>query len=154
MEAINQLSGILTGLGVNSTVWVQLGLFLFTFVLVNVVVFKPFQKALEERHHKTFGSEDITKQLVAEAQEIQGRYEKRARDVNVQIKTAYDSALSQAYKKQSEILEATRKESNDSIKRAREQIMVQVREARAQLERDLPVISALISSKLIGKETV
>ncbi|MEQ1876540.1 MAG: ATP synthase F0 subunit B [Bdellovibrionia bacterium] len=153
MEALNQLNAILTGLGVNSTVWIQLGLFLFTFVLLNNVVFKSYQKAFQERHDKTLGGEDLTKQLVLEAQEIQSRYEKRARQVNEQIKTAYDAALGEAYKKQNDNMENTRKEAAEALKQARVKITSQVRDARGQLQADLPAISALVASKLMGKET-
>lgn len=152
MEALNQLSTILTGLGVNSTIWIQLGLFLFTFVLLNNLVFKSYQKALDERHHKTVGGEDLTKQLLSEAQEIQARYEKRAREVNVDIKSAYDLAMGEAYKKQSEILENTRKEAAEAIKQARAKIGAQVRDAQGQLQKEMPAISGLIASKLMGKD--
>jgi F0F1-type ATP synthase membrane subunit b/b' len=152
MEALNQLTTILTGLGVNSTMWIQLGLFLFTFVLLNNLVFKSYQKALNERHDKTIGGEDLTKQLLAEAHDIQARYEKRAREVNVNIKSAYDEAMGAAYKKQSEILESTRKEAAESIKQARTKITAQVRDAQVQLQKELPAISGLIATKLMGKE--
>ena len=152
MEALNQLSAILTGLGVNSTVWIQLGLFLFTFVLLNNLVFKSYQRAFQERHDKTLGGEDLTKQLVLEAQEIQSRYEKRARQVNDQIKSAYDSAMGEAYKKQNEIMENTRKEAAEALKQARAKITTQVRDARGALHNDLPAISSLIVAKLMGKE--
>jgi F0F1-type ATP synthase membrane subunit b/b' len=153
VETLSQLATILTGLGVNSTFWIQLGLFLFTFLIVNNFVFKPYQKALQQRHEKTIGGEDVTKQLVLEAQEIQARYERRARQVNEQIKSAYDSALSLAYKKQSDILETTRKDAAEAMKQSRDKISTQVTEARTQLQKELPVISALIATKLMGKET-
>jgi len=149
---MDQLLTILTGLGVNQTIWVQLALFLITFLVLNNVVFKRYQVALVERHQKTLGGEDLTKQLVLEAQDIQARYEKRARQVNEQIKSAYDTAVGAGYKKQNDILEATRKEAADTIKQARDKISEQVREARGQLQRELPAISSLISTRLTGKE--
>src|SRR5688500_7736077 len=102
MDTLSQLSTILTCLGVNSTIWIQLGLLLLTFILLNNLVFKRFQSALDERHDKTVGGEDLTKQLLLETQEIQARYERRAREVNDQIRTAFDLAMSDAYKKQNE----------------------------------------------------
>lgn len=153
METLSQLTTILTGLGVNSTLWIQLGLFLVTFLLLNNLVFNRFQAALDQRHDKTVGGEDSTKLLLVEAQEIQSRYEKRAREVNEQIKSAYDAAMSEATRKQSELLESTRKEAAETIKKAREQITAQARDSKAKLQIELPVISGMIAAKLLGKET-
>jgi F-type H+-transporting ATPase subunit b len=153
MNALSQLTAILTGLGVNQTIWIQLILFILTYLILANLVFKPYQSALNERHKKTLGGEDVTKKLIFETQELQARFERKARQVNEEIKSVYDLARAEAARRQTEILDAARKESSDLIQKTRENISGEIKRARETLHAEIPAISSMIATRLIGKES-
>ena len=52
MEIIQQL-------GINGTALIQFGIFICAFFFLNLYLFTPYYKALEERENRTLGGEDL-----------------------------------------------------------------------------------------------
>ncbi len=73
---------LIQSLGINSTVWTQLGLFIATFILLNFLVFRPYFAAHFERHKRTAGAKQDTSSILASNETLKNEYERRARDVN------------------------------------------------------------------------
>ena len=143
---------ILNSLGVNSTIFVQFGIFLFTFLVLNLVAFKPYAKAHRERHGRTLGEEELAKKLFTEGQDLEFHYEKRAREINDEIRSIFDSARGEANKRYSEILESARLESQKVVVQTREKIRAETEVARAGLVKEVPSLAGAITERLIGKE--
>jgi F-type H+-transporting ATPase subunit b len=143
---------ILTSLGINSTIWIQLVCFLISYVSFSQLVLKPYMAALNEREKRTVGNEEIAVRLVEEAADLHAEYEQKARSLSAEIKGFYDEHRNNALKESDRILAEAREEAGRVLTQSRGQIALQIDAARRALSAEVPAISAAMASKLAGKE--
>jgi F-type H+-transporting ATPase subunit b len=143
---------LLTALGVNQTIWIQLGCFLVSYLALTELVFKPYMKAYHEREKRTVGGEESAIRIVEEAQELTGHYEKRAREMNSEIKHVYDKKRSEALKDYEAMLAEARKTSSSLVEASRAKIKTEVEAARKKIAAEIPAVSGAIASRLAGKD--
>ena len=143
---------LLTALGVNHTIWIQLGCFLVSYVALTELVFKPYMKAYHEREKRTVGGEEFAIRIIEEAQELTSHYERKAREINSEIKGLYDQKRSDAMKDYEKMLADARESSSGLIQEARKKIATEVEAARKKLAAEIPAVSSAIASRLAGKD--
>jgi len=143
---------LIQSLGINSTVWTQLAIFLVTFSALYVLVFKPYFTAHYERHNRTEGGREDTEHILQSNQVLQTEYERKARDVNDKMRLAFERAKNEALTEQSNILGQAREGANHQIKLSRERLEKELQAARTQLTQEVKEIGAIIANKLIGTE--
>jgi len=146
------LTSLIHSLGLNSTLWTQLVIFLVTYFILNSLVFKPYFNAYEERERRTLGGKEDAQHLVSQTQALQSQYEERARAINEKIRQAYDLARTQASKEQSDILQSSKEDALAKTKVSRERVQSEMNEARASLSKEVDDVSNIISQKLLGVE--
>lgn len=149
MEAI---LGILATLKVDNTLWVQLGVFLFAYLVMSQLVFKPYLDAYQKRQDKTVGGEEQAEKLAQDALVIQNSYEEKLREVNAEFKSIYDKEKSEAQKVYNEKVGLARTEADSIIDATRKEIETNVAAVKQELKNEIPAISAAMTAKLIGKE--
>jgi F-type H+-transporting ATPase subunit b len=142
---------ILEQLGINQTAYVQFFIFLIAYITLSQVVFKPYMSAYEERERRTKGGEDLAQELIQQSVELKHQYEQKARQVNGEIKTIYDSFREQAAKEYNEILARARAESQKLIEEARLKVGGEVLEAAKKLKEETPIVASAITHKLLAK---
>ncbi len=143
---------LLTALGVNQTIWVQLGCFLVSYVALTELIFKPYMKAYHEREKRTVGGEEFATRIIEEAKELSGNYERKAREINSEIKSMYDQKRSDALRDYEKMLAEARESSTELIAAARTKIAIEVEAARKKLVTEIPAVSGAIASRLAGKD--
>lgn len=143
---------IIQSLGINSTVWIQLGIFLVTFVILNGLVFTPYFRAHNERFRRTEGGKGEFGQLQQVIQTLQAEYERKARDVNDKVRLAFEKAKNQALSEQSKILNKARENSNGHLKFSREKLERELQLARQQMTQEVREIGVIIANKMIGAD--
>lgn len=145
--------GIFTSLGANSTIVIQLGIFLVVFAFVLNVGFKPYFKAFEERQKRTQGNEKQAEQLVAQTRELEAMYQRKARNLNLDIKSIYDQERLAAQKEHERLLLEAKDKSKAIIDRARANIQEQYNRAREELFKEAPAVGRSIAEQLLSKGT-
>ncbi len=143
---------LLTALGVNQTLWIQLGCFLVSYIALTELIFKPYMKAYHEREKRTVGGEEFAIRIIEEAQELTGNYEKKAREINADIKSMYDIKRTDALRDYEQMLADARESSSQLIEGARKKISAEVESARKKLAAEIPAVSSAIASRLAGKD--
>lgn len=143
---------ILTSLGVDSTLWIQLVCFLVSYVTFSQLVLKPYMRALHEREKRTIGSEETAVRMIEEANELHEDYEKKARAISTQIKTYYDQSRSEAMREYDRLVTEAREQAAVTLEKARGEISGQIKAARQTLSAEIPAVGMAIASKLAGKE--
>ena len=143
---------ILSSLGVNSTLWIQLACFLVSYVALSNLVLKPYLAALTEREKRTIGNEETAIRLIEEANNLYAQYEKKAREINSEMKSEYDVSRAKALKEAEALLHSAREEAATLLDSARSKITGEIQTARKSLSADVPAIGSAIASKLAGKE--
>ncbi len=143
---------IFTALGVDSTIVIHLICFLISYVAFTRLVLKPYMRALEEREKRTVGGEEQAVRLVEEANDLQGQYEVKAREINAQITSIYNQSRTAAQKDSEVVVQAARSEATTLLEGARTKISTEVQSARKALSAEVPAVGAAIASKLAGKD--
>ena len=136
----------------NQTFFVQVGLFLFTYVVLTYLVFKPVLRILERRKQLTIGAEQ-------QAAEISTRTENLIREHSEKLQGARREgiALKEKFQKEGQA------EANEIVGRAREEmegellsarkVMVQDRkEAQLVLRKYARELSQELAQKLLGRK--
>jgi F0F1-type ATP synthase membrane subunit b/b' len=149
---MNAVIGIITALGINSTIWLQLGIFLFTFMFLKTVVFAPYFRAFGERQNSTQGNQEHAEKIFAQTRELETLYQRKSRSLNAEIKALYDKVRLEAAAEQEKIQAAAREKAKSVIDKAREQIQGELNRAREDLIKEAPALSRAITEKLAAKE--
>jgi F-type H+-transporting ATPase subunit b len=144
MEMIHQL-------GINSTALIQFCIFVCIFFFLNLYLFKPYYKALEERENRTEGGEDLALELQQKALELQSQYQVKAKTVSQKIKTIYDAQRSDALKEYDAIVSQARQQSTALLETNNQQIAQQIQATTQQLASEVHQVAQAITRKLIGK---
>ena len=150
MEAV---VNIIQALGVNQTIWVQLGLFFVSYLFLSRIVLEPYYKAFSEREAKTVGGRERAEKVYAQTRELENLFQRKARALNSELKEIFDKAKVQAQTEQEKINEEARNRAKESISKAKEKIQDEVNRAREDLLKYAPEISQAISVNLLSRKT-
>ncbi len=145
---------ILTELGGNSTLWIQLGCFLIAFVALSQLIFKPYMAAHHERTQRTIGNEEAAGQILQDAAEIQIQYESRARELNDQTKQIFDQTRTAAMQDYDRVVNSARDQAAQILGQSRAEIAEGIKRLQADVFKEVPGVANVIASKLLGKEIV
>lgn len=108
--------------------------------------------AFSARKGATKGTQEAAEQIVLETQDIQYKFETRAKELNSEIKTIFDAARKDASRLQEEIVYKAREEAEALVKKNREEIRSGVQKSKEELKKYIPELTQSISNKLLGKE--
>ena len=139
-------------LGVDLSLFVQMGIFLGLYLIMNKFVFGPFFRAFEARESLTVGSEGDAEGLDKETEELNERYTQKARAVNARIRDIFDGARAEATAEQTRKIVDARKEAETVIKKTRTQIDSEKQSARSSLDSSVSELSDLVVGKMLGRE--
>lgn len=139
-------------LGVDSTILYQFIFAAFSFFALSSLVFKPYTDALLEREHRTVGGESEAVELTKQAADLRSVYENKAREINSQMKTIYDSYRLESAREVEALISKARAESQKVIEETRAKVSVQVAEASHKMKEEIPALAQAISTRLLSKK--
>lgn len=145
---------MLQGLGVNSTVGPQLVIFLVSYLLLYFLIFKPYFRAYTERVERTMGRTELAERYISESHALQSEYEAKARELSANYKTIFDDSRGKAMREYDKLIGEARQAAKAQLDGAKDKIKGQMSTARKDLEKEVPAVSAAITSRLLGKELV
>ena len=145
--------GILAQLKIDSTIWIQLGGFIVTYIILSELMFKPYYKAHNERVDRTIGDQDSAVRILQDSEDLYGQYETEARKLNVKHKEIYDLSRTEAVREFDRIVNSARSSAQRETVQLKERITKEVNSAKAELKSEIPKISSAIAVKLLGGES-
>lgn len=146
------VANIITTLGIDTTLWIQLLTFVVSYIFLHMVVFTPYFKAFEARQGQTVGSNEKAEQIFAQTRELETLYQRKARNLNAEIKDIYDKVRLDAVREQEKIQAEAREKAKVAIEDARKKIQEQFNYAREELIKQTPLVSKTITEKLLPAE--
>jgi F0F1-type ATP synthase membrane subunit b/b' len=149
---MDALIGILQSLGVNNTVWVQIALFAVVVLFIKNFVFNPYMMAFEERLAQTTGSQDEAEKVIAATRELESNYQRLARTLNLEIKSAYDKEKAKAQAEHERIVLAARDNANEQITGAKKLINEEYMRAREELLKETSMLGDAMVAQLVAKD--
>jgi F0F1-type ATP synthase membrane subunit b/b' len=149
---MNAITGIITALGIDSTLFVQLGVFALVFLVLKYVAFDAYFAAFTERQKRTEGNQIHADKLLAQTRELETLYQRKARELNADVKAIFDRARLEATLEQEKIFSEAREKSKATVDRAREHIQGEINRAREDLLKEAPVLARSIAERLMNQE--
>ena len=149
---MDALAGILKTLNIDNTIWFQLGCFVVSYLALSNLIFKPYYAAFAKRKERTVGGEESAEAMVKETSALNEQYESRAREINSEFKTIYDTEKASATKEYNEQISAARNSAQELTEKVKGQIATEVKKAKEELDKEVPSVSKEMVSRLVGKE--
>ena len=128
-------------LSVDGTFFIELGIFIFIILFLNKFLFQPLLDLKENRDVETSVRIERAKSMDEQAIEIEKDYKKRISDFKIEIENSSNDKIAEA-----------KKQAEDLIKKAKDQSLMEIENARKNLNSELYLKIADISIDDIGKE--
>ncbi|MGE3759190.1 MAG: hypothetical protein AB7H97_15610, partial [Pseudobdellovibrionaceae bacterium] len=138
-------------LGINSTVFIQFAIFLVTFLFLKEFVFEAYNKALEQRTHRTKGGEELALDIQKETESLKTQFEIKAREINSEITKVFDKHRTESSKEVDKVVGSARAEANALIEASRERISKEVSTAKESMNNEVPKLAEAMTARLLGR---
>jgi len=148
-------SSLLSGgsvIDLDGTFFVQLGIFFVAFIVLRSLVFKPMVALFEAREEAIDGAKAEAQRLTAEAATAGQSFDDELRKVRVQAAAERDKLRGDAQKREREILEAVKAETDKSASEAQAKLDASAGDLRKSLSSSVPDLAKQIASKLLERE--
>lgn len=127
---------ILYKLGVNSTIWIHLGIFILTFMATTFLLFRPYMGALKQREERTIGNEAAAVRIIQETEHLHSKYEEKAKLINSKIQSLFAGSRADGLKAAEEMLLTARHKADDIVSRGREEAKQKLAALKIDLQKD------------------
>lgn len=143
---------LLIALGLDHTLFFQIGVFLITFMSLMFIVFVPYTDAYLKRQQTVTGGESVVEEIAKKAGDLRTHYEARAREVSSEIKKIFDSFRDEASKESEKVVSKARGDAQQVIEKTRNKVSAEISEAQKKMKEEAPVIAKAIVGKLLSKK--
>lgn len=136
---------------INSSLFIQVGLFIFLMLFLNQIFFKPFLKFLEKRREKIEGDEQEAIKLQENAEQYRLQFEEGLHKGRLQAldeKVRIQEAGAQEGKL---VVDTVQQEVAGEIPKIKAQIAQESQQALAELERQQGTMAKEIVEKILGR---
>ena len=121
-------------LSVDRTFFIELGIFIFVILFLNKFLFQPLLDLKDNRDVETSVRIERAKSMDEQSVEIEAEYKKRISDFKAEIESSSNEKIVEA-----------KKQAEDLIKRAKEESLIEIENARKSLDSELYLRIANIS---------
>ena len=143
------MSEILIQLGLDQTLFIQLGIYILVFALLSQIFFKPFLRLIETRHKKTVQDRESAERILSQAEQKLNDYTQRLSLARIEAKAAYEAVIDQAKKEEAEILSQARNEAKTITQDAIKDMDQQAARLRKELETEVDAMARAVTEKLL-----
>lgn len=136
----------------NSTFFIQWGLFLYSFLVLNFLVFRPVLRILQRRRELTVGAEQEAEAFNEKTDALIAEHSQRMQEAR-----SKGIALKEKNKKEGEneangLLAASRGELDRALQQARQEIARESKEAQLTLRKYSRDLGEALAEKLLGRK--
>jgi F-type H+-transporting ATPase subunit b len=139
-------------LDLDSTVFLQLGVFVVTAILLSRLLFRPYLEVRAQRGAGMEGARDDARRMDEEAAARLADYEHKLAQARARANAERAKLQGEAVARDHEITDAARASVQSAIEKARAELDAGATRARAQLEPRAQEIARAIFKKILGRE--
>ena len=147
---MNNILSIIHSLGINDSLFVQMAIFVFVYLMLQTIVFRPYHRAHQRRKAATIGNNETANQLIEKARKLEDAYQGKARAISAKIASIYEKERLEATAEQDKIFSESREQIQRILEKARLHVQEETALARERLSREAPQIGAAIADRLLG----
>lgn len=141
--------GILDKLGVNSTVFVQVLLWLIAYLFVKKILLDSLVHRVGLRKKLTVGAEEQTDKIIEDVNKKKAAYEMAAKKLDSEIKEIFSKDIKDTEKEIARKINLANKEAAGTLQLARSEILKQKESVQVELAKQVPQISSCIKEKIL-----
>jgi F-type H+-transporting ATPase subunit b len=135
----------------NLAFFVQVVNFGILVLVLNIFLYKPIRKVLEERRQVVDGAREKSSAVDLEVQEKMALYELRLHDAKAEAGARRAESLKQAQAEETSVLEKARTEATASLGSIRDRVAKEAADARVLLKQQAEILSGDICEKILGR---
>ena len=136
---------------INSSLFIQVGLFIFLMLVLNQIFFKPFLRFLEERQEKIQGDERKAVKLQEEAEQYRLQFEEGLHKGQVQALDEKGRIQDAGTQESKRVIDTAQQEVAGEMPKIKAQIAQESKQALVELERRQGVMAKEIAEKILGR---
>lgn len=136
----------------NQTFFVQAGLFLLTYAVLNFLVFKPVLRIIERRKQLTLGAEQESAELNGRAETLIQEYTQGLQEARSQGIALKEKFQKEGQEESQALLTRAREEMEVQMEKARQEISKETKEAQLGLRKYTRELSRELAQKLLGRK--
>jgi F-type H+-transporting ATPase subunit b len=149
---MQKLLEILAQLGLDHTVWIQLVFFIISYVFVSQFLFRPYMRNLAYRKKNTSGALDEAGKLATVTESLAMDFQGRMKKQNETAENAYGKLRAEGLLEEEKLLTAARNQATKVVEETKEKISTEIARTKEELRAQIPQLSTLIASRLLGRE--
>tara|TARA_Y100000590_G_scaffold469635_1_gene658800 strand:+ start:2418 stop:2861 length:444 start_codon:yes stop_codon:yes gene_type:complete len=143
---------ILQQLELNSTFFIEFAIFLFVFLVLSKMFFKPFLQLFETRYQRTVQDRQAALEMIAEAEKKFEEYELKLSEAKKEARKEYEEILSQAKQKEAQIIFEAREAAKSITLKSIEDLKKQKEAVEKELHQEVEGLAKEITDRLLAKE--
>lgn len=136
---------------INSSLFIQLANFIILLIVLNVILFKPIRRIMQEREQGISSAFSDAKTAQERMQNLLDQYNGSLAEAKQKATTAYNALYQQGLDAQRDMIAAERSTSGELLDKARGEIAAASEAARGDLRKEAERLSLDISAKLLGR---
>jgi F-type H+-transporting ATPase subunit b len=136
---------------INSSLFIQVGLFIFLMLVLNKIFFQPFLRFLDERHNKINGDEKEAARLQEEAERYRLQCEEGLHTGQLQALEEKGRIQETGAQEGKLVVEKVQQEVAGEIPKIKAQIAQESQQVLADLERQQGAMAKEIAEKILGR---
>lgn len=136
---------------INSTLLIQLANFLLLLLALNLILFKPLRRIIQERELGISTAFTDAKTAQEQMQRLLEQYNASLAEAKQKATAAYSALYQQGLDSQREMITAERTRAGETLDKARAEIAAAADAARTDLKQEADRLSQDITAKLLGR---
>lgn len=129
----------------------QVILFVIVWLVLTRILFRPYLKLLEEREHRTAGTEQESTALTEEGERLKGQYRELIAQAQASGIAAKESILQEARQQREKLISQAREEAARILEQVRTEIQRQIEKEKVLAVTEAAVIAKEMASKVLGR---
>ncbi len=136
----------------NETIFFQIGIFLFTYIVLNFLVFRPILRLLDRRKALTLGAEHDAQVLNEKTQALIETHQTKLQEARLKGVALRDKAKKEGEGEANALATKAHQELEAALDKARAEISQQSKEAQLKLRSLSRDLSREMAEKLLGRK--
>jgi len=134
------------------SILLQIALFLFLWFFLTRLVFKPFQRLLEERERRTEGVTAEAETLMEEAERLRTDYEEKITKATEEGNSIKETIRQEALRAREQLLAHAQEDTARFLHTARDQIQQEMQKGRELVAKEAEVIAQQMVEKILARK--
>lgn len=144
---------VLDQLGIDSSFFIQFGVFFVVFLIIPQLFFKPFQRLVELRLQKTQEDRVKAEELTRLANEKFGTYREKIQAERQKVRGEYEKLLGELKTQEAQIIGEARAEAKVITQKTVDELQSQSQQLKRTLEADVEGLALALTETLVKRQS-